>query len=283
MSQENTTPDIIDLSHEDPLKNLGPIYNIDMQEYTDIPGKPYQHLYDRCDKLDKTLSLHELTIVMGAYPEKVKRFFEELKKIDPHEDPTKDIEPVYNIDMQEFLEPSWIPAKGVNIHPTVLLGPNVSVGDGTYIGPYCIIGYPAEHRSYWDKPCGKVYIGKNCVITGHVTIDAGTEEVTTIGDNVWMLKHSHVGHDAYVYNDVTISCGAKIGGHAKIGFRSNIGLNACVHQWVEVPEGCMVGMNSTITKKTPLFPNRKFAGSPAKDIGPNFKNAPPVKPLYKMD
>lgn len=167
------------------------------------------------------------------------------------------------IDMKEY------PDNEPVIHPTSQIGPNVEIGEGTYIGPFCIIGYPAEHKNYWDKPCGKVYIGRNCVITGHVTIDAGTEEVTTIGDNCWLLKHSHVGHDAYIYNDVTISCGAKIGGHAKIGYRSNIGLNATIHQWVEVPECCMIGMQAAVTKKTILQPNRKYAGVPAKDIGPN--------------
>jgi len=157
------------------------------------------------------------------------------------------------------------------IHPTAVIGENVEIGDGTYIGPFCIIGYPAEHKTYWDKPVGKVIIGKNCVITGHVTIDAGTNHPTIIGDNVWMLKHSHVGHDAIVENDCTISCGAKVGGHAVIHKKSNLGLNACVHQWVIVPEGCMIGMNAAVTKKLEMEPFRKYAGVPAKDIGSNIR------------
>ncbi len=167
----------------------------------------------------------------------------------------------------------WIPSSYTNamVHPSAVIGPNVEIGDGTYIGPFCIIGYRAEHKDFWDKPLGRVIIGKNCRITGHVTIDAGTERATILGDNCFLLKHSHVGHDAEIGDDVTISCGAKIGGHAIIHSKSNIGLNACIHQRVRVPEGCMIGMNAAVTKTTALSSFRKYAGVPAKDIGSNSK------------
>ena len=158
------------------------------------------------------------------------------------------------------------------IHPTALIGPNVIIGEGTYIGPYCVIGYPAEHKSFWDKESEfGVVIGKNCVITGHVTIDAGTEKDTIIGDNVWMLKHSHVGHDCYIYDDVIISCGAKIGGHAFIGKGTNIGLNAVIHQRQNIANRCMIGMGAVVTKGLVTLPLCKYAGNPAKFLGPNNK------------
>jgi len=95
------------------------------------------------------------------------------------------------------------------IHPTALIGPNVIMGDNNYIGPYCVIGYPAEHKKFWGvQGNSTVTIGSNNKFTGHVTIDAGTERNTYIGNDVWMLKHSHVGHDAYIQSGVTLSCGA---------------------------------------------------------------------------
>ena len=158
------------------------------------------------------------------------------------------------------------------------------MGRGNYIGPYCIIGYPAEHKKFWidnkkafdmllpqfdGKGVGEVEIGDNNVFTGTVTIDASTEQKTVIMNNCWFLKHSHVGHDAVIGNDVTVSCGAKIGGHSIINDGCNLGLNATIHQWVEVPEQCMIGMGAVVTKRTELLPNRKYAGVPAKDIGEN--------------
>ena len=155
------------------------------------------------------------------------------------------------------------------IHPTAVIYEGVELGDNVYIGPYCIIGAPAEHKAFWDKPIGKVKIGDNCVITGHVTIDAGTEDVTTLGEGVWMLKHSHVGHDAWIGEDCVISCGAKIGGHTIVRSRCNIGLNVVIHQKQDIAPSCMIGMGAVVTKKLKTEPYQKYAGNPAKWIGEN--------------
>lgn len=158
---------------------------------------------------------------------------------------------------------------GNYIHPTAIIGDNVKLGKNNYIGPYCIIGFPAEHRKHWHE-CGEVIIGDNNRFTGLVTIDAGTETPTVIFNNVTMLKHSHVGHDVIVHDNCTISCGAKIGGHVILYANVNVGLNACIHQRVEIPEGCMIGMNAAVTKKTELERFMKYAGVPAKAIGVNI-------------
>lgn len=112
-------------------------------------------------------------------------------------------------------------------------------------------------------------IGNNNHFEGLVTIDAGTALPTVIHDGCWFLKHSHVGHDAMVHSNVTISCGAKIGGHCEIGEGCNIGLNAVIHQRQIIKEGCMIGMGAVVTKGLKTEPFRKYAGVPAKDIGSN--------------
>jgi UDP-N-acetylglucosamine acyltransferase len=170
------------------------------------------------------------------------------------------------------------------IHHTAIIGPNVYIGENSYIGPYCTIGMPAEHKEFWpgispcsfsglnDEKTGSVIIGDNNVFTGHVTIDAGTEGPTIIQNNNWFLKHSHVGHDAVICDEVTISCGVKVGGHAIIGSRCNLGLNAVIHQKQKIKEGCMIGMGSVVTKKLQTEPYKTYAGNPAKLIGENTKH-----------
>jgi UDP-N-acetylglucosamine acyltransferase len=153
------------------------------------------------------------------------------------------------------------------IHPTAIIGDNVILGDNNYIGAYCIIGDPAEHKKYWDKEIGKVYIGDNNIITGLVTIDAGTKDITTIANNCFIMKHAHIGHDCIIQDNVTISCGAKIGGHSIIKAYSNIGLNAVLHQFTTIERGCMIGASAFIKCATEEF--SKYAGVPAKKIGTN--------------
>jgi len=155
------------------------------------------------------------------------------------------------------------------IHPTAIIGDNVEIGDNNYIGAYCIIGDPAEHKKYWGQPKGKVIIGNGNMITGLVTIDAGTEDPTIIENNCFIMKHAHIGHDCRIMNDVTISCGAKIGGHSVIGERSNIGLNAVLHQFSIIKKGCMIGASAFFKGESEQ--EMKYAGVPARKLGSNIR------------
>ncbi len=154
-----------------------------------------------------------------------------------------------------------------NIHPTAIIGDNVELGDGNIIGPFCVIGAIAEHKRC--KHIGKVIIGNNNTITGLVTIDAGTDTPTIIGNNCYIMKHAHIGHDCEIKDNVTISCGAKIGGHSVIREHCNIGLNAVIHQKQDIAQGCMIGASAMVTKKLVSLPFKKYAGVPAKEIGSN--------------
>lgn len=156
------------------------------------------------------------------------------------------------------------------IHPTALIGPNVEIGDDVYIGPYCVIGFPPEWKGKEHEDKG-VIICNGARLTGLVTVDSGVETPTIIRENTYLMKHSHVGHDSYLAEGVTLSCGAKIGGHAVIGNNTNVGLNAVVHQKVIVPPGCMIGASAFIGKTLEMQPNSKYAGVPARYLGPNVK------------
>ena len=155
------------------------------------------------------------------------------------------------------------------IHPTAIIGDNVILGDNNYIGAFCIIGDPAEHKKYWNQEKGKVIIGNNNIVTGLVTIDAGTEVPTIIEDGCFIMKHAHIGHDCRIMNNVTISCGAKIGGHSIIGEGSNIGLNAVLHQFSVIKKGCMIGASAFFKGESEV--EMKYAGVPARKLGQNIR------------
>lgn len=156
----------------------------------------------------------------------------------------------------------------IYIHPTAIIGNNVIIEDGAHIGPYCIIGMPAEYRGKEDVDRG-VRIGRGARLTGLVTVDSGVERMTEIGENSYLMKHCHVGHDCMLHRNVIISCGAKIGGHSIIGEGANVGLNAVIHQRQIIEAGVMIGMGSVITRKLITEPFKKYAGNPAKYIGEN--------------
>ena len=77
------------------------------------------------------------------------------------------------------------------------------------------------------------------------------------------MKGAHIGHDALLENDVTLSPHAIIGGHCEIGEGVNFGMGSIIHQRAKVPKGCIIGMGAVITKKTDMWENGVFVGNPA--------------------
>lgn len=174
------------------------------------------------------------------------------------------------------------------IHPTAVIYGNVTIEPNVYIGAYCIIGSPAEYKGREHMTAG-VHICEGSRITGMVTIDSGTTDITFIGRNAYIMKHAHIGHDAYIGDDVTISCGVKVGGHCHVSDRVNLGLNAVLHQYVVVPEDVMIGASAFVGLKTFLNKGYKYAGVPAKELGLNVRkekindNSNDSKIMYAID
>jgi UDP-N-acetylglucosamine acyltransferase len=158
------------------------------------------------------------------------------------------------------------------IHPTCVIYPGVVMQENNYFGPYCVIGAPAEHKEGWDpQNSGRVMIGSNNKFTGHVTIDSAltSKGFTDIGDGIMMMKHTHVGHNATICNDVILSVGAIIGGHAWLCAGVNVGCGAFIHQRKVVAPYCMIGAGAMVPKHLDTEPFTIYAGVPAKNKGEN--------------
>lgn len=146
-------------------------------------------------------------------------------------------------------ELDWID-RGCDVHYTAKIYPGVELEDNVYIGPHCIIGAPAEiSRDWHQRPCGRVIIRRGAILTGLVTVDSGSDGVTEIGENCFLMKQTHVGHDAVLGKNVTLSPGARVGGECVLGDWVNVGMNAAIHQQTNIPKKTMVGMVAPITKK----------------------------------
>lgn len=155
------------------------------------------------------------------------------------------------------------------IHPTAVIDENVVIEDDVYIGPNCIIGFPAEDKNTFPEQPYSVRICSGTKITGNVTIDAGTVRDTYIGHNCFLMKGSHVGHDVIINDDVILSCHAIIGGHVEVLKGANLGLGCIIHPRQKIWHYSMIGMGSVITKKLSTEPFGIYVGSPAKKIGIN--------------
>lgn len=174
------------------------------------------------------------------------------------------------------------------IHPTAIVGPDVTMGRDNYIGPFCYItgrvlignnnrfeafcsiGTRPEHKRYWGEEYNAgVIIGGNNTIREYVTINAGTKYPTLIASKCIFLRGSHVGHDVNMGDQVTVSCNVLIGGECVICKDANLGLGCIIHQQQQIAEGCMIGMGAVITKKLKTEPYKTYIGNPARLLGEN--------------
>lgn len=174
---------------------------------------------------------------------------------------------------------------GNHFHHTAIVEPSVKLGTNNYFGPHCYItgkveighdnrfegfcsiGTKAEHKS--RITLGGVLIGNHNIINEFTTINSALEGWTILGSDCYIMRGVHIGHDAVIENDVTLSCNVIIGGHSHIMAHANMGLGSVIHQMRVVGPYAMIGMNSTITKSIPPF--MTALGSPCKERHLNLK------------
>jgi UDP-N-acetylglucosamine acyltransferase len=143
------------------------------------------------------------------------------------------------------------------------------------IHPTAIIGDPPEDAAWLANGAESVppAIDHTARIEAFVSVDAGTVRPTFVGARTWLLKRSHVGHDAWVGDDVLVATGAVIGGHAVIGHRAKIGLNATILPFRVVGDGAVVGAGAVVTRDVPS--EATVVGNPARLLQSHERNPVP--------
>jgi UDP-N-acetylglucosamine acyltransferase len=162
--------------------------------------------------------------------------------------------------------PSAFVGPGVELGVDVVIGPNAvllgpaRIGDRVRVGPGAHVGGPPEiagvrQNDAWagDLDHHEVVVGADTVLRDHVVIHHGSVRPTVIGQRCWVFSHAYVAHDVVVGDDVTLSAGVAIGGHATVRRGANLGLNVSVHQRRCIGALAMLGMGTPVTRDVPPF------------------------------
>ncbi|MBD5235800.1 MAG: acyl-ACP--UDP-N-acetylglucosamine O-acyltransferase [Barnesiella sp.] len=158
--------------------------------------------------------------------------------------------------------------KNVTIHPFAFIDKNVEIGDDCEIMPYAsvingtkmgcrnkvyqgaVVGAdPQDFR--WKGEEARCTIGNDNVIREHVIINRGfeTKEGTVIGDFVFIMANSHVGHDCKLAGQSVLGNGVTMAGNVEIGANVILSSNSIFHEdskvgdWTLVKGGCRVSGN----------------------------------------
>ena len=149
-----------------------------------------------------------------------------------------------------IIGPNVFLAEGVRVASHVVIQQDTTVGAGTTIHPFCVIGGDPQHGGYKGEPVA-LEIGENNTVREHCTFNRGTpgdRKLTTIGSNGLFMTGAHVGHDAVVDDNVTMANHATLGGHARVGSRVFLGGLCAVHQFGRVGQGAIVGGLAAVTR-----------------------------------
>lgn len=175
----------------------------------------------------------------------------------------------------------------VEIGPNVVILGNVSVGDGTKIdvgtciygnvvigrgnkiGPYAIIGSEPQDLKYRGDEVGAVEIGDENLIREFVTIHRPTskDSRTRVGSRCLLMVGAHVGHDAFVGDEVVLVNGCHLGGFSVVEDGAFISALIGIHQHVRVGKLVIVGALSKVTQDVPPF--TMAVGVPVEVVGIN--------------
>lgn len=148
-----------------------------------------------------------------------------------------------------------------DIHPTAVIEGDVQLGNRNTIGPFChlrgplvmgddnllsshvCIGLPGQdtRNPRYDDSGKRVAIGSRNTIREFVSVQkACYEDVTTIGDDVFLMQSVHVPHDARLDDHVVLTPMVALAGLVRVLQGANLALGSGVVQDVVVGQYSIV-------------------------------------------
>ena len=178
-------------------------------------------------------------------------------------------------------------AGNVTVGPYSIIGPQVEVGEGTWIGAHVVldgrtrlgrnnrvfhfasIGGPPQDKKYGGEESA-VEIGDGNTIREYVTINRGTAldaGATRVGDDNWIMAYVHFAHDCRIGSHAIFANACQLAGHVHVGDWAILGATTLVHQFVHIGAHAFTGMGSYLPQDLP--PYVTAAGNTARPYGIN--------------
>ena len=191
------------------------------------------------------------------------------------------------IDPRAVVDPQAELAADVEVGPFCVIGAQVSIGSGTWLGSHVVVRGPTrigrecrifQFASLGEAPQDKKYkgeptrleIGDRNHIREFTTLHRGTAQghgVTRVGDDNLFMAYTHVAHDCVVGSHVVLANFATLGGHVELGDWVIMAGFSGIHQFCKVGAHCFLANNAAVTRDVP--PYLMVAGQPAAPHGIN--------------
>lgn len=158
---------------------------------------------------------------------------------------------------------------GVRIDAHCVIDGSTRIGDESHIFPFVSIGLPPQDLKFAGETT-ETEIGRRNRIREFVTIHRGTKGgggLTKTGDDCFIMAQAHIAHDCLLGNEVIMANAATLAGHVIVEDGANIGAYSGVHQFCRVGREAYVGGYSVVVKDS--LPFALTVGNHAKCYGLN--------------
>ena len=145
----------------------------------------------------------------------------------------------------------------------VIYGP-VEIGDDNVIGPNVVIGTPGQdtRNRYYDSSNCKIKIGDRNIIREFTAVQKPCyEDITYIGNDVFLMQSVHIPHDAHVYDKAVITPMCVLAGIAKILDGANLAIGCSINQYTIVGQYSIAAAGAVVMKNIKPF-SRYIPGKP---------------------
>lgn len=194
------------------------------------------------------------------------------------------------IDKTAIIDSTAKIADNVVINPYAIIGAEVEIDSGTWIGPHAVIKGPTkigrdnkifQFASIGEDPQDLKYqgektyleIGDRNIFREFCTINRGTGDdrgTTTIGNDNLFMSYVHVAHDCVIANHTIFANNATLAGHVHVDDHVILGGFSAIYQFCHLGTHCFISGGSLVTKD--VLPFVKVAGKDvyAKPFGLNI-------------
>lgn len=141
---------------------------------------------------------------------------------------------------------------------TTLTGP-LKIGDDNIIGPHVVIGSPGQdtRNPRYDCSDKRVEIGDHNIIREFTAIQKPAyEDVTRLGDHIFLMQSVHIPHDAQLEDHVVITPMVVLAGITRILEGATLAIGSTVHQYGVVGQYSILAMGAAATRN--ILPFSKF-------------------------
>ena len=145
-----------------------------------------------------------------------------------------------------------------------LIGNNVVIQDNCKIGQKGFGFIPLKDKNFKFPHIGKVVIENNVEIATGCTIDRGSVDDTTIGENTYLDNQVHIAHNVKIGSDCMIAGQVGFAGSSKLGNNVKIGGQAGISGHLKIGNNVKIGGGSGVVKD--VNDNEIIMGYPAKPL-----------------